>query len=128
VGQVQIARSRLFGGRNKVPESLVGRNDELRALDAAWLGNGEAWQDLFNRNADKDRKLMEESRVPRVVVFQAGGGIGKTSVVARWAADTLAKLNHGGTERYFDGSFYSQGTRCEGDVTAQATLPSPTCS
>ena len=45
------------------------------------------------------------------------GGIGKTSLVAHWAAKTLGQHDHSGIERYFDWSFYSQGTRHESDTT-----------
>jgi len=73
----------------------VGREQELKALDAAWSGAGKQ----------------------NVVTIVAWGGVGKTSLVARWAANAMAKENHGGIERYFDWSFYSQGSRTEGDAT-----------
>jgi len=88
-----IAPSRLFR-HSSGSDLLVGREEELKALDAAWSG------------AEKKN----------VVTIVAWGGVGKTSLVARWAAGTLAKENHGGIERYFDWSFYSEGTRSEGDA------------
>jgi SEFIR domain. len=90
-----IAPSRLFRSTSSGSDLLVGREDELSRLDAAWSG------------AEKKN----------VVTIVAWGGVGKTSLVARWAASTLAKENHGGIERYFDWSFYSQGTRTDGDAT-----------
>lgn len=92
-----IAASRLFRTSSS-SDSLVGREDELRGLDAAWSGVGKK----------------------NVVTIVAWGGVGKTSLVARWAADTLAKENHGGIQRYFDWSFYSQGTSGDGDTGADS--------
>lgn len=89
----RIAVAKLFRGHNQGSELLVGREKELAALDAAWSGPGKK----------------------NVVTIVAWGGVGKTSLVANWAASTLAKENHGQIERYFDWSFYSQGTRREGD-------------
>jgi hypothetical protein len=40
----------------------------------------------------------------------AWGGVGKTSLVAHWVAERLMKRGWPGAERYFDWSFYSQGT------------------
>jgi tetratricopeptide (TPR) repeat protein len=90
----KIAASKLFRGSSQGSDLLVGRDEELKALDAAWSG--------------PDKK--------NVVTIVAWGGVGKTSLVAQWAANTLAKENHGGIERYFDWSFYSQGTRSDGDA------------
>ena len=91
----RIASSRLFRGRNKGTESLIGRVDELAKLDAAWSGAGKN----------------------NIITIVAWGGIGKTSLVAHWAAKKLAQPDYSGIERYFDWSFYSQGTRREGDAT-----------
>ncbi|HEX7676990.1 MAG TPA: hypothetical protein VF713_02625 [Thermoanaerobaculia bacterium] len=90
-----FAVSKLFRGSNRGSDLLVGREDEIKALDAAW-------------------SVAEKKNVVTIVAW---GGVGKTSLVARWAASTLAKEDHGGIERYFDWSFYSQGTRTEGDAT-----------
>src|SRR6185295_12506436 len=49
-----------------------------------------------------------------VVTFVAWGGVGKTSLVAKWAAG----LDLGGAD-YFDWSFYSQGTREEGSASGE---------
>ena len=91
VTDFRAASSRLSSGS----DLLIGREEELKRLDAAWNG--------------PEKK--------NVVTIVAWGGVGKTSLVARWAANTLAKENHGGIERYFDWSFYSQGARTDGDAT-----------
>lgn len=88
----KIAPSRL----STPSDVLVGREAERAALDAAWSGPTKK----------------------NVVTIVAWGGTGKTALVARWAADVLAKENHGGIERYFDWSFYSQGSG--DDKTASA--------
>ena len=68
---------------------LVGRDDKLADLDAAWT-----------------------HPEVRVVTLVAWGGVGKTSLVASWAAQ-LAKRDYDGAD-YFDWSFYSQGVREHG--------------
>ncbi|MDX1997409.1 MAG: toll/interleukin-1 receptor domain-containing protein [Thermoanaerobaculia bacterium] len=70
-----------------VAPELFGREADLAKLDAAWA----------------------EGRL-KVVTLVAMGGAGKTSLVAKWAAG----LDLGGAD-YFDWSFYSQGTRQEGE-------------
>jgi SEFIR domain len=70
-----------------VAPELFGREADLAKLDAAWA----------------------EGRL-NVVTLVAMGGAGKTSLVAKWAAG----LDLGGAD-YFDWSFYSQGTRQEGE-------------
>jgi tetratricopeptide (TPR) repeat protein len=90
----KIASSRL----SSPSDILVGRDEERAALDVAWRGPTKK----------------------NVVTIVAWGGTGKTALAARWAADTLAKENHGGIERYFDWSFYSQGSG--DDKTASANL------
>ncbi|MEM9555124.1 MAG: hypothetical protein AAGC60_12790 [Acidobacteriota bacterium] len=81
-GRQRVAVSRL----PTAPEHLLGRNDELARLDAAW--------------ADPET---------HVVSLVAWGGVGKTSLVATWAA-RLARKNYDGAD-VFDWSFYSQGSR-----------------
>ncbi len=78
----QIAVSRLTHGAAK----LFGRADDLVRLDAAW----------------EDPKI-------HLVTLVAWGGVGKTSLVAGWGAQLAARDYDGA--RYFDWSFYSQGTR-----------------
>ena len=75
------------------PAELIGRDDELRLLNDAW---------------DKVRKA--EAQRPHVLTFVALGGEGKTSLVAKWAAE-LAFQEWPECEAAFAWSFYSQGTR-----------------
>ncbi|MCP3960495.1 MAG: hypothetical protein GY719_21835, partial [bacterium] len=51
-----------------------------------------------------------------MVTLVAWGGVGKTTLVAKWAAG-LAKQEYDGAD-YFDWSFYSQGTREQGGASA----------
>ncbi len=84
----RVAPSRL----THVAERLFGREDEFAKLDAAWKpGSG-----------------------VRVITIVAWGGVGKTSLVAKWAA-TLAARDYDGAD-YLDWSFYSQGARSGGRV------------
>jgi len=74
---------------NKMPasgEHLIGREGELRLLDAAWA-SGET----------------------RVVVLDAMGGTGKTALINRFL-ENMAKDAWRGAERVYCWSFYSQGT------------------
>ena len=78
-------------------DQLFGRETELAALDAAWA----------------DPKI-------HVITLVAWGGVGKTSLVARWAADLAARDYDGGD--YFDWSFYSQGTQEVGAASGETFL------
>jgi tetratricopeptide (TPR) repeat protein len=62
---------------------LLGRERELAMLDAAWSGDSKK----------------------NVVTIVAFGGVGKSTLAARWAA-----TKYGDVERYFDWSFYRQGS------------------
>jgi hypothetical protein len=73
-----IAPSRLPSSR-----LLIGRENELAMLDAAWSG---------------DTKK-------NVVTIVAFGGVGKSTLAAQWAA-----TKYDDVERYFDWSFYRQGS------------------
>jgi tetratricopeptide (TPR) repeat protein len=75
------------------PAELIGREAETRLLDEAWA-----------------KAQDNETKRPRVLTFVALGGEGKTSLVAKWAAD-LAYQNWPGCDAVFAWSFYSQGTR-----------------
>ena len=75
------------------PAKLVGRETETKILDDAWAKA---------RNDEQNR--------PHVLTFVALGGEGKTSLVAKWAAE-LAYKGWPGCEAAFAWSFYSQGTR-----------------
>jgi hypothetical protein len=79
--KVKLAPSRIF---RHSPPKLFGREKWLDALDAAW--------------ADKEGV--------NVYTLVAWGGVGKTSLVAHWVANRMPP----DVERYFDWSFYSQGT------------------
>ena len=80
----KIAGSQL---QKHAPRRLFGRESELAALDAAWA-NGAL----------------------NVYTLVAWGGAGKTSLVFHWVQTSLAAECWPGVERYFDWSFYSQGT------------------
>ncbi|MES2671114.1 MAG: SEFIR domain-containing protein [Pseudomonadota bacterium] len=71
------------------PRVLFGRETELAALDAAWT------KGTLN-----------------VYTLVAWGGAGKTSLVFHWVQTRFAakEPKWPGVERYFDWSFYSQGT------------------
>ena len=90
-----IAPSRLFRGKNTGSALLIGRADEFLNLDKAWSGTAKK----------------------NIITIVAWGGVGKTSLVAHWAAKKLDQSDHDGIERYFDWSFYSQGTRHEDNAT-----------
>lgn len=74
------------------PENLIGRDDELKLLNDAW-----------------NQAVKGETKRPHVLTFVALGGEGKTSLVAKWAAD-LAHNDWPGCEAVFAWSLYSQGT------------------
>ncbi len=77
---------------------------------------------LIGRDADLMRlhQTLADGH-KNVVVIRAWAGVGKTSLVVEWMAE-LALKGWCGVERVFDWSFYSQGTRQdgEGDKVASA--------
>jgi hypothetical protein len=75
------------------PAELIGRHDETKLLHDAW-----------------GKVLRAETQRPHVLTFVALGGEGKTSLVAKWAAE-LAAQDWPGCDAAFAWSFYSQGTR-----------------
>jgi len=75
------------------PAELIGREDELKLLSDTWA-----------------KVQHSASPRPRVLTFVALGGEGKTSLVAKWAAE-LAAQDWPGCDAAFAWSFYSQGTR-----------------
>jgi hypothetical protein len=89
----KIASSRIL---RHAPSHLFGREEWLDDLDAAWAEHG---------------KLHIYSLV-------AWGGAGKTSVAARWVVDRIAQRGWKGVDRYFDWSFYSQGTKEQSQASA----------
>ena len=82
--KVKLAPSRIL---RHSPPILFGREKWLDALDAAWA------KPTLN-----------------VYTLVAWGGVGKTSLVAHWISQRIAAKGWPGVERYFDWSFYSQGT------------------
>jgi tetratricopeptide (TPR) repeat protein len=99
--RVKIAPSRIL---RHSPDRLFGREEELEELDAAW----------------------ESRDSVHVYTLVAVGGAGKTSLVAHWVAKRFVNRGWPGVERYFDWSFYSQGTRetsqASGDFFIAAAL------
>jgi tetratricopeptide (TPR) repeat protein len=77
---------------------LIGRDDELGRLDAAW------------NDPSKN-----------VVVVRAFGGMGKTSLVTTWMA-ALASQGWRGAKRVFDWTFYSQGTSDQRNASADTFI------
>lgn len=75
------------------PTELIGREDETQVLNDAW-----------------SQAINNEAKRPHLLTFVALGGEGKTSLVAKWAAQ-LAHENWPGCEAVFAWSFYSQGTK-----------------
>jgi hypothetical protein len=86
-GQYDISRIIKYA-----PAELIGRESELKILS-------DAWQQAVN---------VEKKR-PHILTFVALGGEGKTSLVAKWAAE-LAHEDWPGCDAAFAWSFYSQGT------------------
>jgi hypothetical protein len=80
-----IAPSRIL---RHAPDKLFGREPWLAELNAAWA----------NRDST------------HVCTLVAWGGVGKTSLVAHWVQQRFVAHDWPGVERYFDWSFYSQGT------------------
>lgn len=74
------------------PDKLVGRESETTLLADSW-----------------DLVIRGEKNRPHVLTFVALGGEGKTSLVAKWAAE-LAYQDWAGCDAAFAWSFYSQGT------------------
>jgi tetratricopeptide (TPR) repeat protein len=87
-----------------VPAKLIGREDETKLLDDAWM-----------------KVLRLEQGRPHVLTFVALGGEGKTSLVAKWAAE-LAHQDWPGCDAVFAWSFYSQGTREQTAVSSDLFL------
>jgi tetratricopeptide (TPR) repeat protein len=86
------------------PEELIGREAETKLLNDVW-----------------DKAVRGEAKRPHVLTFVALGGEGKTSLVAKWAAD-LAFQGWPGCDSVFAWSFYSQGTREQTAVSSDSFL------
>ena len=104
------------------PAELLGREAELQLLHTAWSGDQPSTignpqpqpapqtpghNDTENRPSAIDHR---PSPRPHILTFVALGGEGKTSLVAKWAAE-LAAQDWPGCDAAFAWSFYSQGTR-----------------
>jgi hypothetical protein len=87
------------------PTQIIGREAELEVLDHAW-----------------NQAVRGDPGRPRILAFVALGGEGKTSLVAKWAAQ-LAHKNWPGCEAAFACSFCRQGAREQ----AAACSPVPGC-
>ncbi|MBI1766002.1 MAG: DUF4062 domain-containing protein [Acidobacteria bacterium] len=104
------------------PDELIGREAETELLNEAWaqaLGtHGFQCAGLIQRRneshcATRQACTLEAVRTqgrPHILTFVALGGEGKTSLVAKWAAE-LAAQDWPGCDAAFAWSFYSQGTR-----------------
>ena len=90
----RIALSRLPAGA----EVLIGRDDDLALLDQA-LSNPET----------------------HIIEFVAWGGVGKSALTVEWMT-RLAVQGWAGIERYFDWSFYSQGTQDQSAASADTFI------
>jgi hypothetical protein len=75
------------------PAQLIGREAETKLLNDAWA-----------------KAQNDETGRPHVLTFVALGGKGKTSLVAKWAAD-FAHRDWPECDAVFAWSFYSQNTR-----------------
>jgi len=82
-GPIPSFAPKIAASRLPSSELLIGRESEMAMLDAAWSGD--------------DRK--------NVVTIVAFGGVGKSTLAAHWAARKMSDV-----ERYFDWSFYRQGS------------------
>jgi tetratricopeptide (TPR) repeat protein len=82
-----------FDVHKYAPIKLIGRETETALLNDAWA-----------------KVQSQETKRPHILTFVALGGEGKTSLVAKWAAD-LAHQSWPGCDAVFAWSFYSQGTR-----------------
>lgn len=86
------------------PAELIGRQDELKLLDSAW-----------------DKAARGETERPHVFTFVALGGEGKTSLVAKWAAQ-LAHKGWPNCDAAFAWSFFRQGTREDTQASSDSFL------
>jgi hypothetical protein len=86
------------------PADLIGREPETQLLTDAWT-----------------KAQNHEPNRPHILTFVGLGGEGKTSLVAKWAAD-LAHQDWPGCDTTFAWSFYSQGTRDQTAVSSDLFL------
>ena len=86
------------------PTELIGRETETALLNDAW-----------------EKVQKQENKRPHILTFVALGGEGKTSLVAKWAAE-LASQNWPGCDAVFAWPFYSQGAREQVAVSSDLFL------
>jgi hypothetical protein len=86
------------------PAELIGRKDETKLLSDAWA-----------------KACNAETPRPRVLTFFGLGGEGKTSLVAKWAAE-LAHQDWPRCDGAFAWTFYSQGTRDQATTSSDTFL------
>lgn len=86
--------SHLWKLQTKPDSVFEGREQVLKDLDELWADS-----------------LAEKPGRAQIISLVAIGGAGKTTVASRWKDALLSREDHCGVERYFDWSFYSQGTR-----------------
>ena len=86
------------------PAELIGREAETKLLSDAW-----------------EQAVRGEKKRPHILTFVALGGEGKTSLVAKWAAE-LAGQDWPGCDTVFAWSFYSQGTRDQAVASSDTFL------
>jgi len=87
------------------PAELIGREEEMKLLHDAWHGRAD-----LPVSPDVGAAQQRRPTRPKVLTFVALGGEGKTSLIAKWAAE-LAAQDWPGCDAAFAWSFYSQGTR-----------------
>ncbi|MBI5385631.1 MAG: DUF4062 domain-containing protein [Verrucomicrobia bacterium] len=90
------------------PAQLIGREEETKLLNDAW--NATLGVPPSGGSVAPNRLKPGHRTRPHILTFVALGGEGKTSLVAKWAAE-LAAQDWPGCDAAFAWSFYSQGTR-----------------
>jgi hypothetical protein len=94
---------------HKVIELRQGRGDKVRIAPSRLSRH--AARNFFGR--EHELKILDDALADpgtHVLSLVAWGGVGKTALVTNWIATRMAANHWPGIERYFDWSFYSQGT------------------
>jgi hypothetical protein len=94
------------------PAELIGREHELNLLTAAWKGDAQRLAAY---------PVISIKHRPKVLSFIALGGEGKTSLIAKWAAE-LAAQGWPGCDAAFAWSFYVQGTKDQSAASSDLFL------
>lgn len=95
------------------PKPLAVDIDRLPGASEVLFGRRKEWNALDG--------MLDGGRT-RIVVYEAAGGVGKTSLV-RWWVDALKAEGWRGLRRVFAWSFYSQGTGQKVTSAASSTTP-----